>query len=159
MNGFSFLLGNILFNHLISDGPRADCQIASGPNMPTPQLFPKMGKFLKEYSGTRPFQPLHNFAYVLLGMIGYEHVNMVVWYFTRQDLYIMLHSNLAYQVAHTDGHWPYQYFLAILGYPYQMNFKIVFCVRAYLVPFHTTILHEIPLRLKARGFHHPRRGH
>jgi hypothetical protein len=34
-----------------------------------------------------------------------------------------------------------------------MNLKIVFCVRAYSVPFHATILHEILLRLKARGFH------
>jgi len=71
----------------------------------------------------------------------------------------MLHSNLAYQVAHTNGYRPYKYFFAILWYPYQVNFKIVFCVRAYLVPFHTTILHETSLRLKARGFHHPRTGH
>ena len=42
----------------------------------------------------------------------------------------MLHSNLAYQVAHTDGHWPYKYFLAILRYPYQVNLKIVLRVRA-----------------------------
>jgi hypothetical protein len=27
----------------------------------------------------------------------------------------MLHSNLAYQVAHTDSYWPYQYLLAIFG--------------------------------------------
>jgi len=67
----------------------------------------------------------------------------------------MLHSNLAYQVAHTDGHRPCNYFLAILGYPYQVNFKIVFCVRAYSAPFHTTMLYEFSLRLKARGFHHP----
>jgi len=94
-----------------------------------------------------------------MGMMGYQDVNMVVRYLTRQDLNIMLHSNLAYQVAHTDGHRPYQYFLPILWYPDQMYLKIVFRVRAYSIPFHTTILHEISLRLKARGFHHPRRGH
>jgi hypothetical protein len=66
---------------------------------------------------------------------------------------------LAYQVAHTNGHRPYKYFLAILRYPYQMNLKIVLGVRAYSIPFHTTILHETFLRLKARGFHHPRGGH
>ena len=71
----------------------------------------------------------------------------------------MLHSNLAYQVAHTNGDWSRKYFFAVFGYPYQMSLKIVLCVRAYSVPFHATILHEISLRLKARGFHHPRGGH
>jgi len=78
MNGFSFLFSNVLLNHLICNGPGAYCQIPAGPNVPAPQLLPEMGKFLKEYPRTRPFQPLHNFAYVLMGMIGYEHVNMVV---------------------------------------------------------------------------------
>jgi hypothetical protein len=32
-------------------------------------------------------------------------------------------------------------------------------VRVYSIPFHTTILHELFLRLKARSFHHPRRGY
>ena len=78
MNGFSFLLSNVLLYHLIRNGPVADCQIPAGPNVPTPQLPPEMWKFLKEYPRTRPFQPLHNFAYVMMRMIGYEHVNMVV---------------------------------------------------------------------------------
>jgi len=71
----------------------------------------------------------------------------------------MLHSDLTQQVAHTDGYRPSKYFLAILGYPYQVHLKIVLRVRAYAIPFHATILHEISLRLKARGFHHPRGGH
>ena len=84
---------------------------------------------------------------------------MLACYFTRQNLQIMLHSNLAYQVAHTDSHRPYQYLLAILWYPYQVALQIIFRVRASSVPSHATILHEFSLRLKARGFHHPRRKH
>ena len=159
MNGFSFLLRNIFLDHFIRNGPRADGQVPSGPNMPAPQLLAQMWKLLEQNPRTRPFQPLHYFADGLMGMIRYEDVNMVVWYFTRQNVNIMLHSNLAYQVTHTDGDWPRKHFFAILGYPYQVNLKIVFRVRAYLVPFHTTILHETFLRLKARGFHHPRWGH
>jgi hypothetical protein len=64
----------------------------------------------------------------------------------------MLHSNLAYQITYTDSYWSCEHFLAILGYPYQVDLKIVFRVRAYSVPFHATILHEISLRLKARGW-------
>ena len=78
MNGFSFLFGNILLNHLIRDGSGAYRQIPAGPNVPAPKLLPEMWKFLKEYPRTRPFQPLHNFAYVLIGTIGYEHVNILV---------------------------------------------------------------------------------
>jgi hypothetical protein len=40
-----------------------------------------------------------------------------------------------------------------------VNLEIVLRVRAYPISFHATILHEISLRLKARDFHHPRRGH
>jgi hypothetical protein len=64
----------------------------------------------------------------------------------------MLHGNLTYQIAHTDSLWPYQYFLAIFRYPYQVDLQIVFRVRAFSVPSHATILHEFSLRLKARGF-------
>jgi len=78
MNGFSFLFGNVLLNHLIRDGSRAHCQIPSGPNVPPPQLLPQMWEFLKEHPRTRPFQPLHNFTHVLMGMVGYKYVNMVV---------------------------------------------------------------------------------
>ena len=159
MDGFTFLFGNILFDHLIRDGPWAYCQISSGPDMSPPQLFSEVGEFLKQHSWTGPLQPLHNFTDGLMRMVRNEDVNMVACYLTRHNLQIMLHSNLAYQVAHTNGYWPREYFLAILRYPHQVNLKIVFRVRAYSVPSHTTILHEIFLRLKARGFHHPRRGH
>jgi len=74
------------------------------------------------------------------------------------DLQI-LSGNVAYHVAHTNGHRPREYFLTIFGYPYHMNLRIVLSVRAYSIPFHTTILHETLLRLKAMGFHHPRGGH
>jgi len=47
----------------------------------------------------------------------------------------MLHSNLTHQVAHTTGHWPRKYLLAMLRYPYQVHFKIVLRVRAYSIPF------------------------
>jgi hypothetical protein len=61
----------------------------------------------------------------------------------------MLHSYLAYQLAHTDGYCSCKFFLAVLGYPYLVNLNIVLRVRAYSVPFRGTILHELFLRLKA----------
>jgi hypothetical protein len=77
MNRFSSLFGNLLLNHLIRNRSEAYCQIPTGPNVPAPQLLTEMWKFLKEYPPTRPFQPLHYFANVLLGMVRNENVNMV----------------------------------------------------------------------------------
>ena len=159
MHGLSFLFGNVLLDHLVRDGSRGRSKVSSGPYVSPPQLLPQMWEFLKEYPWTRSFQPLSHFANGMVGMIGNQDVNMVARHFAAQNLQIMLHSDLAYQVAHTNRYRPYQYLLTIFGHPHQVDFKIVFCVRAYSVTFHATILHEFSLRLKARGFHHPRRRH
>ncbi len=91
------------------------------------------------------FEPLYNLTDVLMWMVGNKDVNMLACYFARQNLKIMLHSNL-----------PYQYLLAILWYPYQVDLQIIFRVRTSSVLSHATILHEFSIRLKASGFHHPR---
>ncbi len=77
MHRFSFLLSNVLLDHLIRDGSGADGQVPSGPKVPAPELLPEMRKFLKEHPRTRPLQPLHYFAEVLMGMIGDKNVNIV----------------------------------------------------------------------------------
>ena len=127
--------------------------------MPAPELLPEVGKFLQQNSRTRPFQPLDYVTHILVGMIRNEYVNMVASNLPRQDMDLMFHSNLPDQVAHPYGHWPNQYSFAIFRNPDQVNFKIVGRVRAFTIPSHATILHDSSLRLKARGFHHPRDGH
>jgi hypothetical protein len=87
-----------------------------------------------------------------------QYVNVVACYFPRHYLKIMLHTNLAYEVAHTYSHRPNQYALAILGDPNQVNFKIVLSVRSLTaLPSHAPMLHEFALYLKTKDFHHPRR--
>jgi len=56
----------------------------------------------------------------------------------------MLHSSLAYQVAHTDGYWPRKYLVAILRYPYQVSLKIVFRVRQFGTVSHDHITRNFP---------------
>ena len=127
--------------------------------MPTPELLPEVSKFLKQNPGTCSLQPLHYLAHALMWKIGYQNVNMVASNLARQYLQLMLHRNLADQVAHTYCHWPNQYLLTIFRNPDQVNLQIVGRVRAFTISLHATILHEFSLRLKARGFHHPRRRH
>ena len=64
------------------------------------------------------FQPLDHLANGLVRVVGNKDMNMVAPYFATQNMYIVLHSYLAYQVAHTNGHRPCKYFLTILGYPH-----------------------------------------
>ena len=92
-------------------------------------------------------------------MMRNQYVNMVACYLPRHYLQVMLHSNLANQVTHTHSHRPNQYLSTIFWNPNHVYFKIVFCVRTLPITSHATILHEFALRLKARGFHHPRWGH
>ena len=124
-----------------------------------PKLLPEVGKFLKENPRTCPFQPLDYLAQSLMWKIGDENVNMVASNLLRQYLDLVLHSNLADQVAHTYCHRPSQYVFTVFRNPDQVNLQIVGRVRAYTISSHATILHEFSLRLKARGFHHPRRRH
>ena len=74
-------------------------------------------------------------------------------------LQLMFHRYLPYHVAHTNRDLPRKHRLAVLRYPHQMNLKVALRVRSYSVMSHATKLHENLLRLKARGFNHPRWGH
>ena len=150
---------DICFDHLVSDRTRAHCQISSGPKMSTPELLPEVRKLLKKHSRTCPLQPLYYPAYILVRKIRNQNVNMVASNLPRNNLDLMFHGNLPDQVAHTYRHRPNQYLLTVFRNPYQVNFNIVCRVRAFTVPSHATILHDSSLRLKARGFHHPRWGH
>ena len=49
--------------------------------------------------------------------------------------------------------------LPIFRDPHQVNFEVRFRVRSMAIPAHATTLPRSSLRLKARGFDHPRRGH
>ena len=76
-NLLALLLVNILTDHLIGDRAGADRQVATCPQMPSPKLPAQVGKLLQQYSRAAPLQPLYDLAYVLVGAIRQEQVNMV----------------------------------------------------------------------------------
>ena len=75
------------------------------------------------------------------------------------NLQLMFHSDLPDQVAHTYRDLPGQRLFAVFCDPHKMHLQVALRVRSQPVVPHSTTLHEPFLRLKARGFHHPRRGH
>jgi hypothetical protein len=75
------------------------------------------------------------------------------------DRQLMFHRNLSNQVARTNRDFTHKHRLPVLRYPHQVNLEVALRVRSQAVASHATTLHETFLRLKARGFHHPRWGH
>src|SRR5262245_32021332 len=84
------------------------------------------------------------------------HVNMIVCHFPAEDLELMLRADAPYNVAHTKGNVPLEHGLPILGDPDHVHFEVRLRVHSQSIVSHTIKLHEPFLRLKTRGFHHPR---
>ena len=86
-------------------------------------------------------------------------MNVVACDLPGHDLQLMFRGNLPQQVAHAKSYVSCQHRLSIFRNPHHMHLQIAPRVRAQPVKSHATTLHQILLRLKARGFHHPRGGH
>lgn len=154
-----FLLRDVLVDHRISDVPRGDREVPAGPQMPTPELLPEVSELLKEDPGRGPLEPLDNGADVLVGTVGEEQVDMVACDLPRENLEFTLHGNLTDEVADAEGDRPDEDRFPVLRDPDQVDFAVKSGVRADPVFSHAPILPHPSLRLKARGFHHPRMRH
>jgi hypothetical protein len=129
------------------------------PRRASPKTASAAAELLQENPRTRPFQPLDDLAHTLRPTVRDQRVNMVACHFPADDLKLMLRSNAAYQVAHTNCHLSVQHRLTVLGNPNDVHLEVRLRVRSQPVVSHATKLHGPWLRLKARGFHHPRWGH
>ena len=156
---YPFLGIDVLLDHVIRDRARRDRQITASPEMFPPEGLTQVRKLLKEHPRTDALQPLDDCADVLIRAIRHKHVDVLACHFSRQNRQLVLHRDLSDQIAHTNGHLPSQHALPILRDPDQVDFEIGFRVRSVSIPPHATTLPRSSLRLKARGFDHPRRGH
>jgi hypothetical protein len=112
-------------------------------------------KLLKEYPGTNPLQPLHHPADILVRTVRQKNVYVIACDLAGDYLQLMFQRYLPNYVAHTYRYYPREHRFPIFGYPYQVHLQIALRVRAYSIASHAPALHEILLRLKARGFNHP----
>jgi hypothetical protein len=154
-----FLLRDVLVDHLVRDVPRRDREVAAGPQVPAPELLPEVGELLKENPGRGALEPLDNGADALVGAVGEEEVDMVACDLPREDLEFALHGDLADEVADPEGDRPDEDRFPVLRDPDQVDLAVKSGVRADPVLSHAFILPHPSLRLKARGFHHPRMRH
>jgi hypothetical protein len=102
----TFLFGNIVSYHLVSDDPTGHSQVATRPQVFTPEHTSEVSKFLEEDSRADPFQSLGYLGHILGGSIGDEHVHVVAGYFPTQDSQFMFHSNLPEQISGAHSYFP-----------------------------------------------------
>jgi hypothetical protein len=152
MHWLTFLLRNVRLYHLIGEISRADCQVSPCPKMTSPEHSPQTCEFLQQNPGAYPLQPLNDHAYVHVRTVRHQNVNVVAGHLTGQDGDFVLLCYLPKNVAHTNGDVSYQYPLTVFWYPYQMYLQVVLRVRAYLISFHATTLHNPMARLQGGGF-------
>ena len=159
LDRLAFLFLDVRFDHGVGDGARRNREVPSGPEVLAPELLPEVGELLKEYPGADALEPLGDGAHVLVGPVAHEEVDVVACDLPRDDAELMFHGNLSEEVAHTNGHRADEDGLTVLRHPDEVDLEIVLRVRAEAILAHATTLPHPSLRLKARGFHHPRGGH
>jgi len=92
-------------------------KVVSRPQMPSPKLFTKVWKLLKQNSRAYTLQPLHNLAYILRRTIGDEHMDMVTPYFSSDYVQFVFQCNLAKNITSPYGNFARQYPFSVLRYP------------------------------------------
>ncbi len=65
-----------------------------------------MGKLCKQNPRAYTIQPSHDFADLLSGPVYKKNMNMVARYFTRNDVQLIFHGNLAQNISGTGGYRP-----------------------------------------------------
>jgi hypothetical protein len=94
---------------------------------------------LQQHPRTRPLQPLHDLVDLLRRSVAQKDVNVVARDLTRDNLQLMLHSNLPNQVAHSNRDLPGQHLFPVFRDPHEMYLEVALRVRSQSVVAHSTM--------------------
>jgi len=120
-------------------------------------FFRNAEKLLKEYLGADTLQPLHHLVDILVRPVLQKNVYVVAATLPEIisgscSIAICLITSRT-RIAPT----PVSTGFPIFENPYWVHLQIA--LRAYSIASHAPTLHETLVRMKARGFNHPRGGH
>lgn len=124
------------FDHVVGYGAGRDREVASRPQVPTPILLLEVRELLEQDARARALQPLHDLADVLMCPVAQEHVHMLGRHLARDDVQVVLGSDLAQQVARAHRHGARQDTFAVLGHPYDVDLEVVLGVSARSISSH-----------------------
>ena len=102
LDRFTFLLVDVLVDHLIGDRAGGDRKVAACPEVPTPELALEVRELLEEKARAGALEPLHDLADVLVRAVAEEQVHVVRGDFARDDLEIVLGRDLPQKVTSPD---------------------------------------------------------
>ena len=103
-------------------------KISIAPELPSPELFPQFGKFLKYLSGKHTFQCLHYLRWGISGWCLNKYVHMVFHDFHRIYPEFILFSYPLKYLFQVPRYLLVQYLLPVLRYSYQVIFQIIYGV-------------------------------
>lgn len=118
--GLGTLELNILRNRLVRDVPAAGHEIATRPQVPTPELRPQPSVILEEMMGRFPLDRLHHPARRKVGRGAQQQMDMIRPHMTLQDLDIVRSTDLTNQITELRPDVAPQHRLAILRDEHEM---------------------------------------
>ena len=101
-------------------------KISIAPELPSPELFPQFGKFLKYLSGRHTFQYLHYLRWGISGWCLNKYVHMVFHDFHRIYPELILLGNQLKDLFQILHNFPTQYVLPVLRYPHQVILQVMY---------------------------------
>ncbi len=118
--GLGTLELNILRNRLVRHVPAAGHEIATRPQVPTPELRPQPSVILEEMVGRFPLDRLHHPARREVGRGAQQQMNVVGPHMALQDLDIVRSTDFPDQISELSPNVAAQHRLAILRDEHEM---------------------------------------
>jgi len=116
-------------------------KISIAPQLPNPELFPQVGKFLEYLSGRQIFQYLRYLRRGISGWCLNKYVHMVFHDFHRIYPEFIFLSNPLKHLFQIPRNFPTQCVFPVLRYPHQVILQIIYGVFSPSNP-HAAVIQE-----------------
>ena len=124
----TFLIVDVLLDHLVRDVAAGDGEIASCPEVASPEGLADGGEEGEELVGAFPFEALHEVGNGEVRRVGGEEVDMIDRHFPRDDLDVLLLADLTDEIPDFFPHLPVEHLLTVLGDPDEVDLEVVLAV-------------------------------
>ena len=118
--GLGTLQPNILGNRLVRDVPAAAHEVATPPQVPTPERRPQPSIILEEMMRGLPLNRLHHTARREMGRGTQQQMDMVGAHVPFENFDVLTSTDFPDQISHAVADLPHEHRLAILRGKHEM---------------------------------------
>ena len=136
VNFFTFLLINVLFDHLVRDVARGNRKVAPRPKVASPEDLSQVGKFGEDLVRTLALDALGDRADGTAGRVGKKEMNMIGGYLAGDDFNILSRTDFADHIPNLQPDHARKYLLSVLRDKDEMNLQITLRVGAGTIESH-----------------------